>query len=125
MGIRHCLNQQVQTFSDDEVQYIQSKGGAMNLMLRSGPCRGIGHGMNNWHSYCQAPETNDMEGLAGAMLGLQLATMAAQQPEPTAQSSLVPGVLGFIAGAAVVTSGFTIRKRLSPTSFFEPLIGAK
>ena len=50
------------------------------------------------------------------LMETQFVVMTAQQPEPEVQNAWMPGVLGFAAGAAVVTTAAVALRKKKPSA---------
>lgn len=65
-----------------------------------------------------------VEDITLAVVSGQFTIMTSQQPKPEDQTSLLPGVLGFVMGAAVVTSVIVMNKKRTSSELREPLTEA-
>merc|ERR1711865_304188 len=104
-----CIHATVQAFPPAELQWMQSHPGQAS-------CPGLQQLQNGPGQFCTQGTT------ALDLLPGQVAIMTAQQYHPDNQKvgPIVPGVIGFAMGAAVVTSVVAMKKKRT-SDLYSPL----
>jgi hypothetical protein len=102
-----------------ELQWLMSSGDPNSA------CPGLAalHGPDDIEPYCSAGSAAHV---APALLAVKsaksVAVLAVKMPAPEIQSSWVPGLLGFAAGAAVVTAVAALKnKKRTSSELYVPL----
>merc|ERR1719453_2293622 len=87
-------------------------------------CPGSGRLMADPASFCTAPTESStiMAAQHDEPAYVEPAIMAAQHDQPAKSGPLVPGVIGFAVGAAVVTSVVVMKKKRNPADTYSPLL---
>merc|ERR1740130_963321 len=116
-GDQTCMQNGMAAFPPAELQWFQANQDSSALpglvALQSDPVTMMTH--------CTSGDVFAALSLVSGPIDGHLAIVTAQQSQPEVQSSVVPGVLGFAIGAAVVTSVVAMKKKRASGDMYTPL----
>jgi len=116
-GDQTCMQNGMAAFPPAELQWFQANQDSSAcpglVALQSDPVTMMTH--------CTSGDVFAALSLVSGPIDGHLAIVTAQQSQPEVQSSVVPGVLGFAIGAAVVTSVVAMKKKRASGDMYTPL----
>jgi hypothetical protein len=109
-GDQHCAQAAMMALPPAELQWMSHMpGGSMDAA-----CPGLQQLNNGPEQFCTAPSSE-------ALMYGSLAIMTAQHLQPEKSGPLVPGMIGFAVGAAVVTSVVAMKKKRNSADVYTSL----
>jgi hypothetical protein len=112
LDILDCMQSSQQSLPPAEVQWMTTH---VDAQTHTPDCPGIAQVQINPQQFCTVGTT------ASDLLPGQFSLMMAQQYSPEKPGPVVPGVIGFAIGAAVVTSVVAMQKKRNSADLYSPL----